>query len=439
MNWPPYTGYRDSGIEWLGPIPAHWKTAPLWSMFRREKNTGFPKEQMLSVYREHGVVVKDSRDDNLNKTAEDRNIYQLVGPGWLVTNRMKAWQGSVGISNHQGIVSGHYICFKPEHDSVNAYLNYLFRSTRYVTGYQTLSRGVRPGQAEIDNDQYRTMPVVLPPNLEQSAIADFLDRETAKIDSLIAKQEQLIATLREDRTATITHAVTKGLDPEVEMKESGVEWLGKVPAHWSVDRIKRSVFSARNGIWGNEPDGGPNDIRCVRVADFDRPVLRIHDRDATFRNVSTSECNGRILRNGNLLLEKSGGGEKNPVGFVVHYDRDEPAVCSNFVARVELAQGEDPQYWTYVHHCLYASRLTYPSIKQNTGIQNLDQDSYFNERACYPPLEEQRKIVAYLDDRCRRMDSLIAKADAVINTIQEYRSALITDAVTGKIDVRGVA
>lgn len=289
---------------------------------------------------------------------------------------------------------------------------------------------------ELSATDLGSFQVAVPPLDLQRAIADFLDRETAKIDALIDKQEQLIDTLREDRAATITQAVTKGLDSQVELRESGVRWMGAIPAHWCVDRIKNSVESARNGVWGAEPDGGSEDIRCVRVADFDRPQLAIHDRNITYRKVTSSERSGRILQRGDLLLEKSGGGDKNPVGFVVLYEKDEPAICSNFVARVQLAPNQDPKFWTYVHHCLYQSRLTYPSIKQNTGIQNLDQQSYFNERVGFPPFAEQSEIVKFLDSRCSRIDALIDKSVEMIETLSEYRSALITNAVTGKIDVR---
>jgi type I restriction enzyme S subunit len=197
----------DSKVDWLGPVPAHWQVKPLWSMFERIKDVGHPDEQMLSVFRDHGVIAKDSRD-NINKTAENRNIYQLVHPGWLVTNRMKAWQGSVGISDLRGIVSGHYICFAPLHKEDDRYLNWLFRSPRYAVGYGLISRGVRIGQAEIDNDDYRLMPVVLPPLTEQRAIADYLDEQTAKIDGLIAETERFIELARERRSALITAAVT---------------------------------------------------------------------------------------------------------------------------------------------------------------------------------------------------------------------------------------
>lgn len=202
---------RDSGVDWIGAIPAHWETRPLWSMFRRIKDVDHPDEQMLSVFRDYGVVAKDSRD-NINQTAENRSIYQLVHPGWLVTNRMKAWQGSVGISSLRGIVSGHYICFAPLHQERHDYLNWLFRSPRYAVGYALISRGVRIGQAEIDNDNYRVLPVVVPPRGEQEAIAAHLQDQTSKIDKLVEETEALIRLAQERRSALITAAVTGQID-----------------------------------------------------------------------------------------------------------------------------------------------------------------------------------------------------------------------------------
>lgn len=202
---------RYSGCDWIGAIPEHWRVRPLWSMFRRTKDVDHPDEQMLSVFRDFGVVAKDSRA-NINQTAENRSIYQLVHPGWLVTNRMKAWQGSVGVSTLRGIVSGHYICFAPTHAEDSAYLNWLFRSRRYAVGYAAISRGVRIGQAEIDNDDYRVLPVVLPPVDEQKAIAAYLEDQTSMIDALIEEAWRLIDLARERRSALITAAVTGQID-----------------------------------------------------------------------------------------------------------------------------------------------------------------------------------------------------------------------------------
>lgn len=202
---------QDSGVDWLGLVPTSWTTRPLWTMFHRIKDTGHPEEMMLSVFREYGVVEKNSRE-NLNKTAENRDIYQLIQPGWLVANRMKAWQGSVGISRHRGIISGHYLCFAPRHQESSDFLNFLFRSGPYEAGYAALSRGVRIGQAEIDNDQYRLLPVLLPPLNEQHEIVQRLEEELADIDEAIADAHRAVVLSGERRFALISAAVTGKVD-----------------------------------------------------------------------------------------------------------------------------------------------------------------------------------------------------------------------------------
>ena len=156
------------------------------------------------------------------------------------------------------------------------------------------------------------------------------------------------------------------------------------PNGWRSGRLKSTVAFSKNGVWGDEPDG-VDDIRCVRVADFDRSHQRISHSSPSYRKVSRADRLDRELQVGDLLLEKSGGGEKSPVGFVVLVDRPEPAVCSNFVARLVLQDGMDPRFWTYVHGAMYHLRITQRSIKQSTGIQNLDQGSYLNERVSILP------------------------------------------------------
>lgn len=232
--------------------------------------------------------------------------------------------------------------------------------------------------------------------------------------------------------------MTKGLDPSVPMKDSGVDWLGEVPAHWKVLRFKLSTLSCQNGLWGDDPDG-VNDIECVRVADFDRPTLSIKPEVPTLRAITQKERTGRLLQRGNLLLEKSGGGESQPVGQVVLYSRDSAAICSNFVAKIELAQRMDPRYWTYQHHAAYVARVNVKSIKQTSGIQNLDQHQYLNEMAAFPKFDEQVSVSDYLDQKTSRIDTLIAKTQRSIELLREHRTALITAAVTGKIDLRDAA
>ena len=213
-------------------------------------------------------------------------------------------------------------------------------------------------------------------------------------------------------------------------KDSGVEWLGHVPSHWRVDRLKASIQTCRNGIWGEEALGDENDIPCVRVADFDRRRLRVELSEPTIRNVTEKERIGRVLRKGDLLLEKSGGGENQPVGCVVLYDDASPAVCSNFVARMVPATGQDSSYWRYVHAAAYAIRLTVGSINQTSGLQNLDQARYFNEYAVFPPQPEQAAIAAFLDLKTGKIDALFEEQRSLIELLKEKRQAVISQAVT---------
>jgi type I restriction enzyme, S subunit len=214
------------------------------------------------------------------------------------------------------------------------------------------------------------------------------------------------------------------------MREVGIRWFGDVPRQWNTVRLKWTVGSSRNGVWGTDPDG-ENDLPCVRVADFDRQRFTVVPEVPTLRAIQPSERHNRILHRGDLLLEKSGGGELQPVGTVVRYDSDVPAVCSNFIARLTAAPGYDPRYLTYLHAALYSTKLTVRSIKQTTGIQNLDAYAYFSELVPSPPLGEQRVIADFLDRETARIDDLIQKQRNIFELLSHQRLALIRAAVTG--------
>ena len=210
---------------------------------------------------------------------------------------------------------------------------------------------------------------------------------------------------------------------------SGVEWLGNIPKDWSVKRLKWSVDGCFNGVWGDEPDG-IDDVVCLRVADFNRDNYTISTEALTLRAIEAKQLESRKLKRGDLLIEKSGGGEKQLVGCVVYFDHEFDAVCSNFVARMPVAEGHLPRYWAYVHAGLYAGKLNYPAIKQTTGIQILDAALYLDTLAAYPPLAEQQQIAAFLDWKTSQIDALIAKKQALLQKLKEKRLAVITQAVT---------
>lgn len=210
-----------------------------------------------------------------------------------------------------------------------------------------------------------------------------------------------------------------------------LDWLDLAPRHWTVKRLKWSITSCQNGIWGEDPTGNEDDVGCVRVADFDRQRFVLGETvELTRRSVPKEKQVGRLLTRGELLLEKSGGGDNQPVGAVVLFDSDAVAVCSNFVAKVGVAEGYCGSYLRYLHAYLYANRVNTRSMKQATGIQNLDSGQYFDEKVAFPSLVEQRAIAAFLDRETARIDALIAKKQRLIELLEEKRQAVISHAVT---------
>lgn len=218
-----------------------------------------------------------------------------------------------------------------------------------------------------------------------------------------------------------------------EYKSTGCDWFPEIPSHWEIDRAKWSVTSCQNGVWGAEPDGD-GDLVCIRVADFDRQSLRVSTEKLTMRSIAEKDRRNRLLRAGDLLLEKSGGGEQQLVGAVVEFNGAFAAVSSNFIARMVVSDEMDPRFLVYLHSHLYSGRVNFRSIKQTTGIQNLDSQAYLDEPITYPPLDEQKAIARFLDFKTTQIDSLISKKKALLDKLTEKRTALISHAVTKGLD-----
>ena len=216
-------------------------------------------------------------------------------------------------------------------------------------------------------------------------------------------------------------------------KSTGCDWFPEIPSHWGIDRAKWSISSCQNGVWGAEPDGD-DDLVCIRVADFDRQSLRVSTEKLTMRSIAEKDRRNRLLKNGDLLLEKSGGGEQQLVGAVVEFNQPFPAVTSNFIARMVASDGVNSRFLVYLHSHLYSGRVNFRSIKQTTGIQNLDSQAYLDEPITYPPLDEQQAIARFLDFKTAQIDALIAKKKSLLDKLAEKRTALISHAVTKGLD-----
>lgn len=216
-------------------------------------------------------------------------------------------------------------------------------------------------------------------------------------------------------------------------KDSGVEWLGEIPSQWSTLRLKRVVQPCLNGLWGSDADG-KNDIIVIRVADFDRERLIVSDSKLTYRAIFPKDRGNRLLKKGDLLIEKSGGGDKTLVGCVVVFDKQYEALTSNFVAKMTPKQHFDSYYLNYVFHVFYSNKVNYKSIKQTTGIQNLDSDAYLSEFFCFPDFKNQTLIANFLDQKTAQIDAAIAIKEQQIELLKERKQIIIQQAVTKGLD-----
>ena len=439
-----YPEYKNSGVDWLGEVPEHWEVLPLRNIASFQNGHGFPHD--LQGQEEGDFpFVKVSDISFLGKELKQSENYvnavNIKNNKWQIVPRKSVILPKIGEAlklNHRkvlsldGLIDNNILAIKPSNKIQYSWLYYLLLSIDmgWVSNPSTVPT--------IDMEQLKSLSMPLPYYQEQTQIAKFLDHKTAQIDRLIEKKKALIEKLNEKRTALITQAVTKGLNPDVPMKDSGVDWLGEVPEHWEVRKLKWTIDNLKNGIWGEE-NNGIDDIICIRVADFDRNNFTINDSNLTLRSIDEKDRSSRLLKPGDLLIEKSGGGENQLVGAVVQFDKKYEAITSNFVARMSISKGFSSRYLTYLHAHIYSSKLNYRSIKQSTGIQNLDSELYFAEQVAIAPKSEQIQIAEFLDNKTNKIDKLANKASEAIDTLNEYRTALITAAVTGKIDVRNVS
>ena len=313
------------------------------------------------------------------------------------------------------------------------FLTYVFQSRRFLTEGATTVEGVG-NLRRVPVEWLANYPVWLPCPDAQRAVVDFLDRETAKIDALIAKQETLTRSVLEHRDAVILDLITGGKGA-AKSEASGVDWIGDMPEHWQTRPLRHVLASVETGVWGSDPAVEWEGTPCARVADFDRERLQVTDPIPTLREVSVEDVRRRGLRRGDLLIERSGGTQANPVGFVVSFESDTEAVCSNFISRLRLQDGMNHRYWLYAFYAARLTRITEKWTKQTTGIQNLDFGGFSSEHFPCPPSSEQDEIAAEIDQLMSSTGAQLQRQRLLGQLLGERRAALITAAVTGRLDV----
>ena len=430
-----YESYKDSGVKWLGEIPGHWEVRKIKYTFKERSQKGFPKLPLLSATQQYGVIKKDDYENRTVVATKGLETLKLVCKNDFVIS-LRSFEGGIEMSHEEGIISPAYTILIPKKIEPS-FFRHLGKSPVFINLLKMMVTGIREGQ-NIDYNKLRTNLIPIPPKEEQTAIANYLDSVTSKIDEAISQQQKMIDLLNERKQIIIQNAVTKGLDPNAKMKDSGVEWIGEIPEDWTKITLKRVFNTRKAGSWGNDENKGYKNTICLRIADFDYSKLKFKDcKSYTIRSYSEKEILNKSIKKGELLIEKSGGGEKTPVGRMVVYDLDlNNPMYANFMEKLSVRYFANSYYINYVMSAFYHSRAIWPYIKATTGIQNLDITNLLaNEIIFIPSLSEQLSIVNYICSKTLQIDNDIYKCNKMISLLQERKQIIINDVVTGKVKV----
>lgn len=427
----PYSEYKESRVPWLGKIPSHWKLLPCRAIVENqvEKNDSGEIEEYLSLMANIGVVRYEEKGDVGNKKPEDLTKCKLVKQGNLVINSMNYAIGSYGMSPFNGVCSPVYIVLEPKEQIVERrYALRLFENKPMQKHLAQLGNGILQHRAAIKWDDIKPQAVPVPPLEEQRAILYFLDRETQRIDSLIEEKQTFIKLLREKRRALISHLVTKGLNPNVEMQDSGIEWIGQVPKHW-VCPSYRYVCEIYRGKFTHRPRNDPamfDGIHpFIQTGDVARAKNIISSYSQTLSDAGTEVS--QLIPKGTLMMVITGA--KIGSTAVLGFDSYAPDSVVGFKAKptIELS---------YLKYSLMAAL---PALEQ-TSIQstqpNLNIDRIGSLKTPLPPLDEQVSIVNYIENQLSNFETVLSAVEDSIKLLLERRTSLISAAVTGKIDVR---
>jgi type I restriction enzyme S subunit len=433
-----YSTYKESGVEWLGDVPIHWQVLPTKRFFGlvAEPAADDNNHELLSIYTDIGVRPRKDLEARGNR-ASTTDGYWMVKKGDLIVNKLLAWMGAIGMSEYDGVTSPAYDILRQTKPLDPMFFHYLFRCGICFTEFRKYSRGIMDMRLRLYFDQLGQLLMPFPRLDEQKAISSFLDVETSKIDGLVSEQRRLIELLKEKRQAVISHAVTKGLNPNAPMKPSGIQWLGDVPEQWNLARVK---FASHRISKGDTPSNfgmefaldGP--VRFIKIENIGEGEL-IETPKYTIDFDAHKQLARSQLRSDDIVFAIAGATTgKCAIVRPEHL----PANTNQAVAYIRPNSYVRPMFlvaWLQNPRLLEAMwEITSKSAQPNLSMENLG-----NLPIPIPPKVEQDKIVEYIHKIGGGYLTLIVEAERAIELLLERRIALISAAVTGKIDVRGYA
>ena len=429
MSYATYDSYKDSGVDWLGEIPSDWELLKVKNIFRLVMKFA-PKNndcELLSVYTDIGVKPRKELEERGNR-ATTTDGYLIVEKGDIVVNKLLAWMGAIGLSDYDGVTSPAYDILKPKIPIEGIFYHLLFRSPQCTSELRRYSRGIMDMRLRLYFDKFGD--VVVPyPNIEvQKKIVSFLAEKTAQIDQAIALKQQQIEKLNEYKQIVIQNAVTKGLNPNAPMKDSGVAWIGDIPEHWEVKKNTHLFNKIGSGTTPTSSDLSyydSGDINWLQTGDLNNDYIVATSRKINQK--AMSKFSSLKLYDENSLVIAMYGATIGKVGLLKIKTTTNQACC--------VLGTSDKVFMKYVFYVMQFAKNHLISNSYGGGQPNINQDMIKNLRIPYPNLQEQEKIANYLDDLNEKIYKTSKGYQTQIDRLKEYKNILINQAVTGKIKI----
>lgn len=436
-NLKPYLDYKDSAIPWLGEIPTNWEVRRNGRLFQQRNETGFPDLPILEVSLRTGVRVRDFESSNRKQVMSDRDKYKRARQGDIAYNMMRMWQGAIGVAPEDGLISPAYIVAKPLPETNARYYEYLFRTGSYMDEVNKFSRGIVSDRNRLYWEDFKQMPSPIPPPEEQSAIVRFLDHADRRIRRFIRTKRKLIELLNEQKQALIHQAVTRGLDPHVKLKPSGVEWLGDVPEHCEIVALRYLATKFGSGI---TPRGGAtvyqtNGIPFLRSQNIHFDGLRLNGVARITEEIHGSLASSHVQPN-DVLLNITGASIGRACAVPEEFSEANvnQHVC---IIRPRLKRVLPTYLAAFIATPMVQKEI---AISQNgASREGLTLQDIRGLKVVLPNVSEQEKVITYINEESTVFNDCIQRAEAEIELITEYRTQLIADVVTGKLNVREAA
>ena len=409
MNYQTYDEYKDSGVPWLGKIPVSWQVKRNIGIFDESKECNSVESELLSVTIERGIIKQNEITAKKDSSNEDKSKYKVVKPDYLAYNKMRMWQGAIGRSEFDGIVSPAYIILKPRTKKFAKYFHYLYRTELFIREANRNSYGLCDDMNSLRYEDFKTIYSPLPPEDHVERIVEFLDVKTKEIDEAIGKKEKLIELLKEQKSIIINQAVTKGLNPNAPMKDSGIEWIGQIPAHWEVKKLR---FLCKISTGSRNTEDAVNDGKYPFYVRSDK-IERINSYGYEGEAVLTA-------------------GDGAGVAKVFHYINGKFDYHQRVYAFTKF-NGINGRYFYEVFSSLFKSQMDMHSAKSTVDSVRLPflQNFVFQ----IPPEWEQLKIVENLKCLHSETHTVITKINLEITKLKEFKQTLIAHVVIGKIKV----